>query len=662
MCAFNYVISSYFIERGFEERLSGSAYIVEPMAVLYASDVKSIKTFDSDKISSIENKIELYRNRLKLNVLSIIFPAGPAQTGFITIMPDRVDYSSISRPEFNEALKTKILTVSKNYRAENRDMMKYAYLPVENSAGETIAVIETGIDLNHFLPLQIAVLISALLFIGLSASSGLILRRLLERTIIKPVIELSRNTTLVAAGDLEHLININSNNEIGDLATNFNKMTQNLRDSFDKIESSNKNLMNQLLTDSLTNMPNRKKFMDDLAVSENPVVIIFNIDSFQEINDFYGTEAGDMILKELANRLRFMNLGISYRLYKMHADEYTLLIERTAGLNELDHWGILLSEEVMERPFIYKDTEIYITVSLGIGISQQSLSAGIGSAIEIGREALRNADMALKRAKVSRKKYVVYQEYMEIAKEYENNIQWTKKLKSAIKDDRIVPYFQPILNNLTGKIEKYECLMRMIDENGKIIAPLNFLNTAKKARLYRYLTKMILEKSFEFFKDKNYEFSLNISLEDIMDEKTVGYIYDLINASKGSASRAVFELLETENVENYAEVIEFIKEVKQSGCKIAIDDFGTGYSNFSHLIHMQIDYIKIDASLIKNINKDLNSQVITRTIASFARELGLKTISEYVHSKEVFDKCLEIGIDYSQGYYLGEPKEHLVEI
>ncbi len=426
----------------------------------------------------------------------------------------------------------------------------------------------------------------------------------------------------------------------------------------EKVESSNKTLLVQLMTDPLTNMSNRNKLMEDLALCSDPVVIIFNIDSFQEINDFYGTEVGDMILRELANRLRYLNLGISYRLYKMHADEYTILIENSGTLKDLDYWGIYLSEEVMDRPFIYKDTEIYISVSLGIGTAQ-NMSHG-ESGLEIGRNALRNADMALKRAKVSRKKYVIYQEFMEIVKEYENNIQWTKKLKSAIKDDRIVPYFQPILNNYTGKIEKYECLMRMIDENGSVIAPLNFLNTAKKARLYRYLTKIMLEKSFDFFRDNEFEFSLNLSLDDIMDEKTIGYLYDLIKNSKGASCRAVFELLETENIENYKEVTEFINYVKKCGCKIAIDDFGTGYSNFSHLIHMQIDYIKIDASLIKNINNDKISQIITRTIASFAKELGLKTISEFVHSKEVYDKCLEIGIDYSQGYYLGEPKKGLI--
>jgi diguanylate cyclase (GGDEF)-like protein len=548
--------------------------------------------------------------------------------------------------------------IEKNYHMEKNSPVKYAFLPVMDQEGKVTAVLSAGFNLNGLMRLQIVFAFAIVFFLLLSLGCWFILRFLLDKTVIEPVLELNRGMKIIAGGKLEHVIKINSKNEIGELAENFNRMTRSLKDGFEKIEASNRNLLVQLLTDPLTKTPNRKKFMDDLALCSNPVVVIFNVDGFQEINDFYGTEAGDLLLKEMAYRLKSLNLGIPFRLYKMHADEYIILIDREADMKELEYWGIYFSEEVMASPIIYRGTEIFINVSLGIGFARMEKPEK--RKIDIGREALRNADMALKRAKSSRKKFIVYQDYMEISKEYEDNIFWTKKLKNAIMEDRILPYFQPILNNHTGAIDKYECLMRMVDLNGDIIAPLKFLNTAKKARLYRYLTKMMLEKSFAFFRDYEFEFSINISLEDIMDEKTVGYLYELLKSFEDCTCRAVFELLETENLENYIEVIEFINYVKNLGCKIAIDDFGTGYSNFSHLINMHVDYIKIDSSLIKNINKDKNSQIITRTIATFARELGLQTISEFVYSKEVFDKCQEMGIDYSQGYYLGEPKNTLV--
>ncbi len=651
--SFYYFISYYYMLQGIDDRLKGALYAFQVIdGAPGPGDIQNEKL-----MKKFEEKIALFKVNVNLYSLTMTIPYG---TNFIAVDSDNAAVLERSGPELAEAFKSKSMVIEKGFHSVRKSLIRNAYLPLMDKKGEVIAVLSAGYDLKNFSSLQIAFILAVVFFLGMSLGFGLILRLLLEKTVIKPVMELNRGTNIIAGGLLEHVIEINSKNEIGELADNFNRMTRNLRESFEKIENSNRNLLAQLLTDPLTNTPNRKKFLDDLALCSNPVVIIFNVDCFQEINDFYGTEVGDLILKELAYRLKGLNLGIPYRLYKMHADEYTILIDRESEIKELEYWGIYFSEEIMANPIIYKETEIYINVSVGIGIARgETTDRG---KLDIGREALRNADMALKRAKVSRKKYIVYQDYMEIVKEYENNILWTKRLKNAIKDDRIVPYFQPILNNHTGNVEKYECLMRMIDVNGNIIAPLNFLNTAKKARLYRYLTKMMIEKSFLFFKSNDIEFSLNISLDDIMDEKTIGYLYEQLKSNRDIARRAVFELLETENIENYKEVIEFISYVKNLGCKIAIDDFGTGYSNFSHLIHMQIDYIKIDSSLIKNINNDKNSQVITKTIANFARELGLETISEFVHSKEVYDKCLEIGIDYSQGYYLGEPKNRLVQL
>jgi EAL domain-containing protein (putative c-di-GMP-specific phosphodiesterase class I) len=121
------------------------------------------------------------------------------------------------------------------------------------------------------------------------------------------------------------------------------------------------------------------------------------------------------------------------------------------------------------------------------------------------------------------------------------------------------------------------------------------------------------------------------------------------------AKRAVFELLESDGIENYDIIKAFIEEVKSFGCKVAIDDFGSGYSNFDHVMSLDVDVLKIDASMIKNLDKELSSQIITRTIVNFTKELNIKTVSEFVHTPEVFKKVQEFGIDYSQGYLFGEP-------
>jgi EAL domain-containing protein (putative c-di-GMP-specific phosphodiesterase class I) len=301
--------------------------------------------------------------------------------------------------------------------------------------------------------------------------------------------------------------------------------------------------------------------------------------------------------------------------------------------------------------------EINVRVTFGIARSDDILTEVMTEGK--WRQIATNADMALKRAKRLQKNYIVYDESMEITKEYENNILWKQKLKDAIQNSRIVPFFQPIVNNLNCKIEKYETLVRLIDKQGSIIHPQHFLDLAKKSHLYDNITKAMILKSFDVFKSLNYEFSINLTVNDILDEDINLFIKNELEKNRSLSNRVVFEILESEGIENYKEVMTFIEEVKDLGCKIAIDDFGSGYSNFEHIMRLDVNYIKIDSSLIKNLPYDRNSQIITKTIVNFARELDLKTISEYVHSREVFEKGVELGIDYSQGYYFGEPRESL---
>jgi EAL domain-containing protein (putative c-di-GMP-specific phosphodiesterase class I) len=237
---------------------------------------------------------------------------------------------------------------------------------------------------------------------------------------------------------------------------------------------------------------------------------------------------------------------------------------------------------------------------------------------------------------------------------HKDNMEWIQKIKTAIANDKIIPYFQPIVNNETKKIEKYECLVRLIDEQDKVISPFFFLDIAKHSKLYESITKIMIKKSFQTFNNSNYEFSINLSIEDIIDYNLFGYIKNMLSIYP-LADKVCFELLETEKIENYQIIADFVSEVRELGCKVSIDDFGSGYSNFSHLLNLNFDYLKIDASLIKNIHNDKNKQIIVKTIVTFAQELGIKTIGEYVESEEIYDYIKAMGITYSQGYYFSEP-------
>jgi EAL domain-containing protein (putative c-di-GMP-specific phosphodiesterase class I) len=189
--------------------------------------------------------------------------------------------------------------------------------------------------------------------------------------------------------------------------------------------------------------------------------------------------------------------------------------------------------------------------------------------------------------------------------------------------------------------------------------PFEFLEISVKGKLYHQITRTMIRKSFQYFEDKDFEFSLNLSIHDIDNQTTYDYIIDSLR-NYAHPHKVVFEILETDKIENYEKLKDFIEVVKSFGCKIAIDDFGSGYSNFSHVLSLNVDYLKIDASLVKNIINDANSKIITQTIINFATNLNLKTIAEYVEDKESHELLDKIGAHYIQGYYIGKPKESLV--
>ncbi len=414
-----------------------------------------------------------------------------------------------------------------------------------------------------------------------------------------------------------------------------------------------KALLKQIYTDNLTGLPNRIKLINDISDKKFGYLMIINIDSFREINDFYGVIVGDFILKEIANRLLIYENDRKYKTYKLSSDEYAVLIQDKLSREEAYECAEFIRNVITEEKYRYEDNIIYISVSIGMASGETEENDNY---LPVRQNILLKADMALKKAKSLKKTILVYDESFNIFQEFQNNILWTKKLKDAISSDRIIPFYQPIVNNKTGKVEKYESLVRIIGENGEIVSPAYFLHISKKNRLYEYITRKMLEKIIIDFEKIKSELSFNLSIEDINNTETKNYIINVIKSNKEFANKLVIELTETEEINNYEVVNDFIGELKNYNVKIAIDDFGSGYSNFDHIMSLDVDYLKIDASIIKNLSNNKNSQILTKFIVDFAKSMSIHTIAEFVSTKEIYEKVIELGVDYSQGYYLGEPK------
>jgi EAL domain-containing protein (putative c-di-GMP-specific phosphodiesterase class I) len=236
------------------------------------------------------------------------------------------------------------------------------------------------------------------------------------------------------------------------------------------------------------------------------------------------------------------------------------------------------------------------------------------------------------------------------------NIETLSMIRRAISDHRIICYFQPIIDNATRSIKKYESLVRLIDEEGKVLSPFFFLDVAKRGNYYAQITDMVLDYAFKALKYTDMDISVNLSIIDIENETTRDKLFDLIEKNAQNADRVVFELLEDENVKEFELIADFITEVKQAGVKIAIDDFGSGYSNFERLLQYQPDILKIDGSLVKNIEHDAFSRSVVKTIVAFAKEQAIQTVAEFVENETIYTILKEIGVDYSQGYHFGKPQ------
>lgn len=417
------------------------------------------------------------------------------------------------------------------------------------------------------------------------------------------------------------------------------------RTDITELVNSKDKLQYMLITDRLTSFPNRQRLISDIKETMGSVhLALINIDRFKDVNDFYGHETADKLLIEIAQY--FQKYYINGTIYKLPSDEYAILSEQNISSEQFYKMISSMLKKVGETRFTVNGNNIFLSFSCGIASNEDALMV--------------KADMALQIAKEDKKHIIVYSESLDISKKITKNIEGVALLKEAIEHDTIIPHFQPIYNIKTKNIEKYEVLARIIKKNGYVIAPIKFLDIAMRSKLYPYITKSIISKSFEFFKDKPYEFSINISYEDIKNPKTVDFILEKLEYFN-SPQRVAFEVLESDEVEDYELFKDFIKKVKEYGCKLAIDDFGSGYSNFANLYELNIDYLKIDSSLVKYIKNDENSRKIVQTIINFAKDMSLETIAEFVEDKESLELLESMGIDYIQGYYIGKPQDCLRE-
>ncbi len=400
-------------------------------------------------------------------------------------------------------------------------------------------------------------------------------------------------------------------------------------------------LATKAISDDLTKLRNRRAYKSDVRRVKRPFFALVNIDGFKHYNDFYGTSMGDHILRQSALIIKkAVPHHYDAKIYRIGADEFGILIDEELSIEASD-FAQRIIKAFEETPITFKSITLKISVSVTITRK---------------RPLLETADIAMKHLKKERRfKYMLYKDEYGFMQEIKENIKRSKILKSAIEEGRLIPFFQPIIETKNLKIVKYEVLARVRHENGKLESIYPYLAIAKELGLYSSITRQIISQAAEAAHRYKKPISVNISMKDIENPDFLGFLGQLYKRYPEISRLLSFEILESETLKDYEAVKNFISIIHSQGGEVGIDDFGSGYSNFAHIFNLNIDFIKIDGSLIKELQHDPTAKLIVKNILTIAHQLGVKTVGEFIVNKELFDIVSELGIDYSQGFFLGEP-------
>ncbi|WP_457597802.1 EAL domain-containing protein [Hydrogenimonas sp.] len=406
-----------------------------------------------------------------------------------------------------------------------------------------------------------------------------------------------------------------------------------------------KKIYNLIYDDDLTGLRNRIALRKDLQESRKRALVLIDINSFKTVNELYGIEAGNEVLRQFGAVLESFAQKRGFTGYRISSDEFVLMKPyEKLDPNQCGYFINDLNGTVRKHTFTIPDTGIEVDIEITVGM------------VFGRRVSLEKALMALEKAREEKKEYLVYSSKINTKKNTMKIISMKYYIKKALQNDDIVVYFQPI-TDIDSNIVKYEALVRMVKEaegERRVLTPNEFLELSKKFNLYPEISKRVIEKSLAVFEKRDEKISINLSPTDIMDNDMQKFIIEKLE-SYPSPERVVFEITENESIRDFEDVKAFIQKVRFCGAQIAIDDFGRGYSNYFHILELKPDYLKIDGSLIKDIHMNRESRIVVKTIAIFAKELGVKTVAEFICCEEVFNVTKEFGIDEFQGFYFGKP-------
>ena len=400
--------------------------------------------------------------------------------------------------------------------------------------------------------------------------------------------------------------------------------------------------------DKLTNVYNRNYLQkyEDFINLDDYILATLDIDYFKKVNDTYGHDVGDTILKQVASTI-LLTIRHKDDIVIRYGGEEFLILAKTRRDGHLIALNMIerIFYAIQENAFAISDEEsIKITVSIGVNL--------VPHKSRTFQEAFKLADIALYNAKTKGRNTI------EIYDENENTqstCMSLNEIKAAIEEHRIECYYQKIVHTTTQELSHYEALLRIIDKNGNVILPDRILPTIKGTFILRNITKEVLSICYEeLLRHPKVSISVNLNPHDVLDESILSILKNYA-LQENIAPRLGLEIIETEDITNREDAKNNLLMLKSLGYTIYIDDFGSGYSNFIYLAEIKTDYIKIDGAIIQKVLDDKISFLLVKNIVAFAKEAQIKVIAEYVSDASIYEMIQSLGIEYAQGLFFSTP-------
>ncbi len=427
-----------------------------------------------------------------------------------------------------------------------------------------------------------------------------------------------------------------------------NQLQQMVAAQTKEIKAKADTIYQQSITDQMTGLYNATILSQILKKGSYDFLMLLDLVSFGIVNKEYGKHFGNSIIQSSAKMLQ-RHMTSDMRLFKIESDRFAITFK---GKN------VQRIIEFAEQLIAFFDTTNLMVESNEINVN---FTIGI-SHIDPHDDTLMNAEYALEWAKqMGRRTYHVYERNSNMMVAEQETIKWLNRTRYLISEDKIEPYFQPIMDIKSGKVIKYEVLARGIDGD-EVIAPCFFLGAAERLGLMTAITRGIINKSFTFFAANAFDFGINLSEHDLIDDNFCSYLFERARYYGIDPSRVTLEILEgvtmSYNADRIAEVLNCLRG---NGFVLAVDDFGIDNSNFSRLLDIELDLIKIDGAFVRNIVTSKKDAKIVTAIVNLAHTLGIKTVAEFVENEEILEVICACGVDFAQGYHIGKPESKLLE-